>query len=142
MFQTQTIKSKSYSLFKGLFRDEPAQSRQAVILSKAIGNRFGGLPGDLSQVYPEAVITSSQDLGWQNIRVLHMHHADREMEVPPLENHCVILSLGPVEPKQWVSATIDGNELDRRINPGEIAIIPAGLPSHWQWHNSRPLETL
>jgi AraC family transcriptional regulator len=73
---------------------------------------------------------------------LHMRHPDREMEVPPLEHHCVILSLGPLAPKHWVSATIDGYRLDRRLKPGEIAIIPAGLASHWRWHNSRPQETL
>ena len=142
MFQTQTINNKSYSIYKGLFWGEPSQSRKAVIFCDPKANNFRGLQSDLSQVYPEAVITTSQDLGWQNIRVLHMRHADRDMEVPPLENHCVILSLGPIEPKHWVSATVDGNDFDRRINPGEIAIIPAGIPSHWQWANSRPHETL
>ena len=142
MLQTQSINIESYSPYKEPFWGRPSQSRKAVILSETTENRFRGMQSDLSQVYPEAVITSSQDLGWQNIRVLQMRHTRREMEVPPLENHCVILSLGPHGPKLWASATIAGCDLDRRLNPGEIAIIPAGVPSHWRWHSSRPQETL
>ena len=142
MLQTQSINIESYSSYQGPFWGKPSRSRKAVILGDSIENRFRGMQSDLSQVYPEAVITSSQGLGWQNIRVLHMRHTRREMEIPPLENHCVILSLGPLEPKLWASATIEGCDLDRRLNPGEIAIIPAGVSSHWRWHSSRPQETL
>jgi AraC family transcriptional regulator len=142
MFQTQTINVEGYSPFEALFWDDPPQSSKAEMLGDRRGNRFGGSMNDLSQIHPEAVITSSQDLGWQNIRVLHMRHANREMEVPPLESHCVILSLGPLDPRLCASASIDGYDVDRRINPGEIAIIPAGVPSHWRWHNDRPRETL
>jgi AraC family transcriptional regulator len=96
----------------------------------------------LSEIHPESVIKSSQDLGWQNIRVLHMRHTNREMEIPPLESHSLILSLGPHGPQPSVSVSIDMYEFERRLSPGEIAIIPAGVPSHWQRHSGRPQETL
>jgi AraC family transcriptional regulator len=138
MYQTQTINTESYSPYKWQFWD----SFKTAIFPDTNVTSYRGSVSDLSQIYPEAVITSSQDFGWQNLRVLHMHHTNREMEVPPLENHCVILSLGPCEPWVLVSASNEGKDLERRLNPGEIAIIPAGVASHWQWHKSRPQNTL
>ena len=80
---------------------------------------------DLSVIYPEAVVASSQALGWQNIRAVEMCHELTEWAMPPLENHCIIVQLGqPVN----ISARIDGHSFDRRVQPGEIAILPAGVP--------------
>jgi AraC family transcriptional regulator len=107
-----------------------------------MGNRFGCLLSDLSQFHAEAVITSSQDLGWQNIRVLHLHHTNRELEMPAFVNHCLILSLGPLEARSCATVSIDDYDLERRLSPGEIAIIPAGVSSRWRWDNSRPREGL
>jgi AraC family transcriptional regulator len=142
MFQTQTINRESCSLFAGQYWQKPSQSSKVKMFDDRTGDRFRGSLSDLSQIYPEAVITSSQVLGWQNIRVLHMRHTNCEMEVPPLESHCMILSLGPHKPQLSASASINGYEFERRLSPGEIAIIPAGVPSHWRWHNGRPQETL
>jgi len=49
---------------------------------------------DLSVIYPEAVVASSQELGWQNLRALEMRQTISELTTPPLENHCVIIQLG------------------------------------------------
>src|SRR5690349_13427424 len=58
---------------------------------------------DLSAIYPEAVVTSSEALGWQNLRAIHMQQRS-EWTMPPLENHCLIIQLGP---PVTVSARID-----------------------------------
>jgi AraC family transcriptional regulator len=142
MFQTQTINDESCSLFAGQFWEKPSQSSKVKRFGDRTRDRLRGSLSDLSQIQPEAVITSSQTLGWQNIRVLHMRHTNREMEIPPLESHCMILSLGPHGPQPDASASIDGYDFGRRLSPGEIAIIPAGVPSHWRWDSSRPQETL
>jgi AraC family transcriptional regulator len=84
---------------------------------------------DLAVVYPEAVAASSQALGWQNIRALQMRHELNEWAMPPLENHCVIIQTGPPAD---ISVRIDGQSFDRRVEPGEIAIVPAGLPALWR----------
>src|SRR5258706_1340661 len=50
---------------------------------------------DLSLIYPEAVSASSQPLGWQNLRALEMQQMTSEWTMPPLENHCIVVQLGP-----------------------------------------------
>src|SRR6267142_7144663 len=49
---------------------------------------------DLSFIYPEFVVASSQPLGWQNLRALEMRQTISEWTTPPLENHCIIIQLG------------------------------------------------
>src|SRR5215813_2009529 len=50
---------------------------------------------DLSSIYPEAVVASSQPLGWQNLRALELRQTTSEWTMPPLENHCIVVQLGP-----------------------------------------------
>ena len=83
---------------------------------------------DLSVIYPEAVVASSQTLGWQNVRAIEMRQELVEWAMPPLENHCIIIQTGP---PVSLSARIDGHSFDGRMQPGEITVIPAGLPSEW-----------
>ena len=94
---------------------------------------------DMSVIYPEAVVASSQALGWQNIRAVEMRHELIEWAMPPLENHCIIIQTGP--PVQ-LSAQIDGHSFDRCVQPGEIAIVPAGLPSQWRRTDAGTNDTL
>src|SRR5215475_1982100 len=46
---------------------------------------------DLSSIYPEAVVASSQPLGWQNLNALEMRQTLSEWTMPPLENHCIVV---------------------------------------------------
>lgn len=95
--------------------------------------------GDLSVVYPEAVVASSQALGWQNIRAVEMRHELIEWGMPPLENHCIIIQLGP--PVQ-LSARIGGHSFNQCLQPGEIVIVPAGAPSQWRQQDADANDTL
>src|SRR5215475_3025765 len=81
---------------------------------------------DLSAVYPELVLESSEDLGWQDIRFLYVSNEYADMDVPPLENHCLIVQL---EPAVRVRAKIDEHDFDKFLSPGDITIIPAGARS-------------
>jgi AraC family transcriptional regulator len=94
---------------------------------------------DLSLIYPEAVVASSQELGWQNARAVHMRHELTEWDMPPFENHCIIVQLGP---SLNVSARIDGHVFDQRLQPGDITIVPAGLASHWRRQDAGVNDTL
>ena len=85
---------------------------------------------DLSIVHPEAVVASSQDLGWRNVRVLQVRNANTEMSIPALENHCLIVQL---ERSIHVRATIGRHDFDSVLSWGDIATIPAGMPSLWRW---------
>ncbi|MBO0801326.1 MAG: helix-turn-helix transcriptional regulator [Blastocatellia bacterium] len=132
MFQTRSINGEGYG------SDRPGQSTKIF----DDGNHSGGGLSDLSGVLPEAIIASSRDLGWQNIRVLYMRQSCREMEIPALVNHSLILSLGPLEARSCACVRIDGYDWERRMSSGEIAIIPAGMPSRWRWNNGRQRESL
>lgn len=93
---------------------------------------------DLSVIYPEAVVASSQALGWQNLRAIHMQQQS-EWTMPPLENHCIIIQLGP---PVTVSARIDRYSFEQSVQPGEITIVPAGMALQWRQQDARTNNAL
>ena len=64
---------------------------------------------DLSVVYPDAVVASSDALGWQNIRAIEMRHDLEEGSMPPLENTASSFIGQPVQ----LSARIGGQSFDQ-----------------------------
>ncbi len=138
MYQMQHIDAASYLPQAGLpWKRHPNTS--SVQTHGHREKRRGGPVSDLSAVYPESVVASSKDLGWQNIRVLHVRNEYGDIDLPPLDSHCVIVQL---EPSVYVKANINGHTFDDFLTPGDIAIIPAGMPSRWRWRDSRGHETL
>jgi AraC family transcriptional regulator len=93
---------------------------------------------DLSVIYPEAVVASSQELGWQNLRALEMRQTISEWTMPPLENHCIVVQLGP---SVDVTARIGDENFEQSLEPGAITIVPAGLSVDWQQEDT-PSHTL
>src|SRR5258706_2023218 len=94
---------------------------------------------DLSVIYPEAVVASSQALGWQNLRALEMRQTISEWTMPPLENHCIIIQLGS---SIDVTARIGDESFEQTLEPGAITIVPAGLSIHWLIEDTAQNETL
>jgi AraC family transcriptional regulator len=81
---------------------------------------------DLSQLYPQSVLKSSDVTGWQNVRAIHFRHTEKDAIIPASNDHCMVLNLGApffayVHP---VKRRFEGE-----IRSGEVAIIPAG--SSW-----------
>ena len=120
----------------------------AVHLLKGRTIKFGGRTGfemaptmvsDQSSIYPEAVVASSQALGWQKLRALEMRHTISEWTMPPLENHCILVHLGR---SLQVAARIGEQSFEQSLEPGTITIIPAGLPMHWRQEDATPNHTL
>src|SRR5258705_804761 len=94
---------------------------------------------DLSFIYPEAVVASSQPLGWQNLRALAMRQTIAEWTTPPLENHCLIIQLGAsIE----VTARLGEESFEQTLEPGAITIVPAGLAMHWRHYDTTQNDTL
>ncbi len=93
---------------------------------------------DLSIVYPEAVVNSSQTLGWQNICAIQMR-LKSEWTMPPLENHTVIIQLGSSLP---VNGESNRSSFAQTIQPAEIVIVPAGTSFYWRQSDSRPNDSL
>ena len=94
---------------------------------------------DLSVIYPNAVLASSQELGWQNLRAIHMHQKALEWEMPPLENHCIIIQVGPAV---TVSARLGHYGFEQTVQPGEITIVPAGMSLNWRQQDSGTNDAL
>jgi AraC family transcriptional regulator len=94
---------------------------------------------DLSFIYPDAVLASSQPLGWQNLRALEMRQKTSEWTTPPLENHCIIIQLGS---SVDVTARIGDESFEQTLEPGAITIVPAGLSMHWQLGDTAPNDAL
>jgi len=85
--------------------------------------------GDLSLIYPDAVVASSEPLGWQNLLALEMRHTLSEWTMPALENHCIMIQLGP---SVDVTVRIGDQSFERTLERGAITIVPAGLSMHWR----------
>ena len=105
----------------------------------AVGDRDRPPVSDLSFVYPDAVTASSEPLGWQNLLALEMRQTASEWTMPPLENHCIIVQLGP---SLDVTARIGNQSFDQSLEPGAIIVVPAGVSMHWRQGDSAPNETL
>src|SRR5258708_4152806 len=121
MYQVQTINAASYPPLAGLSRKQYPK-KTSVVTHGYRERRHGVSLSDLSVAYPEAVLASSRDLGWQDIRVLHVRSEDGDMDLPPLDNHCVIVQLSPSD---YVTATINGQAFDNFLSRGDVPIIPA-----------------
>src|SRR5215510_9385930 len=94
---------------------------------------------DLSLIYPDAIVASSQPLGWQNLRALELRHSDLEWTMPQQENHCIIIQLGSAVD---VRARIGEQNFDQRLEPGAFIIVPAGLSMDWRQEDNVPNHTL
>ena len=58
--------------------------------------------------------------------------------MPPLENHCIVVQLGP---SVDVTARIGDQNFKQSLEPGAITIVPAGLSVDWQQEET-PSHTL
>src|SRR5258705_12978181 len=89
----------SISLQSSDYFVQPATARPLNNSTLKVGGRHNlriapAAVSDLSVIYPEAIVASSQELGWQNLRALEMRQTISEWTMPPLENHCIIIQLG------------------------------------------------
>ncbi len=123
---------------------QPATARPLNNRTLKVGSRHNlriapAAVSDLSVIYPEAVVASSQELGWQNLRALEMRHTISEWTTPPLENHCIIIQLGS---SIDVTARIGDESFEQTLEPGVITIVPAGLSMHWRLCDTAQNDTL
>jgi AraC family transcriptional regulator len=95
--------------------------------------------GDLSFISPDAVVASSETCGWQNLQAIELRYQTSEWSIPSLVDHCVIVQLGPAAA---VRARIGAHRFEQTLKTGEIVIIPADLPLHWQQPDTTGSHTL
>lgn len=78
---------------------------------------------DVALRYAEAVAASSDEFGWENLRVLHLRHELNEMVLPASDQHLMIVNFSA---SMELYATLDKQQFHGAVGPGEVAIIPAG----------------
>src|SRR5215208_6090569 len=81
---------------------------------------------DLSLLYPQSVLRSSDAIGWQNVRAIYFRHAAKEVVIPASDDHCIVKNLGD---SFFTSVYHSKRRFEGEVLSSEIAIIPAG--SSW-----------
>lgn len=85
------------------------------------------------------VVTSSDCLAWQNIRLLHVQQSFDGLRTQVSDHHCILLNLGrPVN----LTARFSKQLFDGEVNSGAVAILPAGTSWSVQEENSRASNVL
>ena len=100
----------------------------------AVSNRFEKQSiNDLSVLYPQSVLRSSDAIGWQNVRAIYFRHSSKEALIPASDDHCMVLNLGT----PFLTHVYPGKRrFEGRIASNEVAIIPAG--SSWTCRSEGP----
>ena len=74
----------------------------------------------------KSLVTSSDGLSWQNVRLLHVQHSMEGLPKHFSDHHCIVLNLGmPLT----LTSRSSKQHFAGQINSGDVAIIPAG--THW-----------
>ncbi len=79
---------------------------------------------DLSVLYPQSVLASSDATGWQNVRAVHFCHSSREVVIPASEDHCIVKNLGTTS--FFTNVYPGKRRFEGKMLSGDTAIIPAG----------------
>jgi AraC family transcriptional regulator len=94
---------------------------------------------DIKLLYPQAVIASSDDFAWQDVRLLHLRHSLPDMTLPPSDNHCLVLNLSGTYD---LKAHFNKRNFEGKLRTGEVAIIPAGATWSCEFNSSHSCNTL
>ena len=77
------------------------------------------------------LVASPDSAAWRDIKIEHYHQRPpNDVEVPPLAAHFLSVFLGEPVP---VVQMRDGKSHQKRMIPGDITLMPAGMPSRWGW---------
>ena len=88
---------------------------------------------DIASAYPEAVVASSDDCVWQNIRVVHLRHDNVEMLAPVSDQHCILVNLGA---PLYIKARLEEHSFNGEVGSGQVAIMPA--QTYWEAEATGP----
>src|SRR4029079_18572636 len=81
---------------------------------------------ELSVLFPQSVLKSSDATGWQNVRAIHFRHTSREVVIPASDDHCIVKNLGA---SFFANVYPGKRRYEGKMLSGDTAIIPAG--SSW-----------
>lgn len=91
-------------------------------------------PEGIEALLRDTSTASSSALGWAEFRVdVHENHLPAEVEIPPSRAVCLLLCLSPVN--RLVQSR--GSSIhEGQARPGDLTLLPAGIPSRWYWSNT------
>jgi AraC family transcriptional regulator len=87
----------------------------------------------VSVLHSEAVVASSDDLSWQNVRVLHLRRSFSELRVPASDSHCIVLNLST---SVTLTAQVTKRHFTGELRTDEVAIMPA--ETAWTFRSTGP----
>lgn len=87
----------------------------------------------ISVLHSEAVVASSDELSWQNVRVMHLQRSFSELRVPASDRHCIVLNLGA---QVTLTAQITKRHFEGELRLNEVAIMPVG--ASWSIRSTSP----
>jgi AraC family transcriptional regulator len=94
---------------------------------------------NITSLYPEAVVASSESLAWRDVRLVHMRHSLNELRIPPSDHHCLVVNLGaPLH----LSTCFEKRNFRGKVRAGEVAVIPAGTAWSYESHGSVVRNTI
>ena len=85
------------------------------------------------------VVTSSDGLSWQNVRLLHAQHSFDGLPSQVSDHHCIVLNLGMTF---TLTAHFSRDHFAGPVNSGDAAILPAGTSWSCREENSRSCNVL
>ncbi len=81
----------------------------------------------------DAVVSSSDGLSWQNVRLLHVQNSVAGLREQVSDHHCIVLNLGmPLT----LTASFGKHHYEGQVNSLDVAIVPAGTSWSLQEENS------
>lgn len=85
------------------------------------------------------IIASSDDLSWQNVRLLHVQHGFEGLPGHASDNHCIVVNLGmPLT----LTARYAKDHFAGQVNSGDVAILPAGTSWSFPEQNASTANVL
>lgn len=115
----QTANNSGYIGWPGSrFNEKPWKT---VVHRKPEANVRPTSVSDVTLLYPEAVVGSSDAFAWQDIRLVHLRHNLSEISVAPCLSHCILLNLGATV---HFDARLGKRNYGGKVQAGEVAIIP------------------
>ena len=94
---------------------------------------------NVTTLYPEAVVASSESRAWRDICLIQMRHSLNEVVIPSSDHHCLVVNLGA---RLHLRMGFEKQTLHGKVRAGEVAIIPAGTAWSYESYGSVPRNTL
>jgi AraC family transcriptional regulator len=87
-------------------------------------------PQESVMLLPHAPILSSQSIGWNGMLFQEYHHPGREVPEYVMRQHMILIRITSGLTQE---SRIDGRLYHRRVDSGEILIVPAGVSNTTVW---------